>query len=92
MVDSNNNRIRKITPDGIFFLTVMHYLLYIVIGNVITIAGNDTKYTIDGIGTTAAFNRPYGIAIDQSSAEIYVSEQAGNVIRKIMPQGFRKKF
>jgi len=48
VADTSNNRIRKITPEGI----------------VITIAGDGTNGFSDGIGTDAQFSFPNQIAID----------------------------
>jgi gliding motility-associated-like protein len=68
--DSQNNRIRKVAPDG----------------TVSTIAGNGSAGAVNGIGTSASFNSPYGIAIDKSG-NIYVAEYGNNDVRKITPLG-----
>ena len=70
VVDFNTNVIRKITPDG----------------TVTTFAGSGAAETTDGTGTAAAFNSPYGLAID-SVNNLYVTEIAGNALRKITPSG-----
>ena len=66
VTDSNNNLIRKITPDGV----------------VTTVAGNRVGVYANGVGTSASFNKPTGIAFD-AAGNMYVAEAASNAIRKI---------
>jgi hypothetical protein len=71
VVDSNNDTIRKITPAGA----------------VSTFAGTaGIVGGLDGVGSAARFNYPYGIAIDNLDT-IYISDMANNMIRKITPAG-----
>ncbi|WP_188597675.1 MBG domain-containing protein, partial [Polaribacter pacificus] len=50
VADSNNNLIRKISPQGV----------------VSTFAGSLTSGSSDGTGTAAQFSKPYGVAVDGS--------------------------
>jgi sugar lactone lactonase YvrE len=50
VVDSTNNRIRKVTPDGI----------------VTTVAGSGAAGATDGVGTGAQFNLPADVAVDSA--------------------------
>jgi sugar lactone lactonase YvrE len=68
--DTENNEIRKITPGGL----------------VSTFAGATATGDIDGQGTTARFNWPQGLAIDDSG-NVYVADALNNKIRKITPGG-----
>jgi trimeric autotransporter adhesin len=66
--DTNNFRVRKVSPSGL----------------ITTIAGNGTKgYSGDGgSALSAQLSQPAGIAVD-SAGNVYVADQAANVIRKI---------
>ena len=66
VADSNNNVIRKITSAGV----------------VTTFAGSGVAGFLDSPGTSAQFNHPYGIALD-NSGNFYVADQSNNVIRKL---------
>jgi sugar lactone lactonase YvrE len=66
-----NHSIRKITPSG----------------TVSTFAGTPgVGGSTDGVGSTARFYLPYGIAVD-SSGNIYVADTGNQLIRKITPNG-----
>ncbi len=49
-------------------------------------AGNGYKGYVDGTKQYAEFNRPAGIAVDDTG-NVYVAENPNNVIRKITPDG-----
>ncbi len=70
VADRDNYCIRKITPAGV----------------VSTLAGSGTPGFVDGTGTAAKFNLPFGITID-ASGNLYVGEINNNAIRKITPAG-----
>ncbi|HXC35790.1 MAG TPA: protein kinase, partial [Candidatus Acidoferrales bacterium] len=67
VADMSNDTIRRITPDG----------------RVHTLAGQaGMSGNTDGWGNSARFNNPFGVAVD-SAGNVYVSDTANNVIRKI---------
>ncbi|GGH10501.1 hypothetical protein FAZ19_01190 [Sphingobacterium alkalisoli] len=73
--DSENARVRKITPSGM----------------VSTLAGNGSFSSIDGPAATASLDlsslvRANGIAVD-ANGNVYVSETYKGLIRKITPDG-----
>jgi sugar lactone lactonase YvrE len=66
VADSLNNVIRAISPLGV----------------VTTLAGNDSDYSSNGIGTLAGFNHPYGIA-SSATGKLYVADKDNHGIRTI---------
>jgi len=69
VADCGNHTIRAITPDG----------------SVTTIAGTAGVWgTNDGIGASARFNGPVGLALD-SDGNLFVSDSNNHTIRKISP-------
>ena len=51
-----------------------------------TLAGNSVGATVNGIGTTASINNPWGLCID-SMRNLYVSSDQENTIRRISSAG-----
>ena len=71
VADTGNDLIRRITAAGI----------------VSTFAGNGVPYGFDdGMCSQAGFNFPQGIAVDRFG-NIYVAEEANDMIRRITPGG-----
>ncbi|MGB4775373.1 MAG: NHL repeat-containing protein [Daejeonella sp.] len=75
VADSNNHRIRKISPAGI----------------VTTLAGSVDPGTgeggfTDGTGSAAKFNKPAGLTVD-AQGNVYVGDLFNHRIRKITPAG-----
>jgi len=70
--DSANNVIREVSPAGI----------------ITTVAGNGTQgYSGDGGAATAAqLSYPSGVAVD-AAGDLFISDSANNVIRKVGPAG-----
>lgn len=75
VTDRDNHRIRKITPAGV----------------VSTFAGSGTAGFVNGTGTAAQFNQPYGITMDPSG-NIYVADRLNAAVRKITPAGVVSTF
>jgi streptogramin lyase len=71
VADSDNDTIRKITPDKV----------------VTTVAGlAGVTGSADGVGASARFNGPRGVAVD-NSGNIFVADTFNDTIRKITPAG-----
>lgn len=69
VADKENDRIRKVSLTAPYAVT--------------TFAGSGTSSSVDGIGTAATFKKPSGITIDPSGTYLYVTDRAGNKIRRI---------
>jgi hypothetical protein len=53
----------------------------------IFVGRNDESGNEDGVGMNARFNFAFGIAIDQQTGNLFVSDLQNHNIRKITPQG-----
>jgi len=53
-------------------------------GAITVIAGSATAGETDGVGTSATFNAPFGLALDSANGLLYVADKTGNKIRKIL--------
>ena len=72
IADSNNNRIRKVTPGGI----------------ISTVAGNGTiVFSGDGgPATSASLRAPGGVTVD-TAGNLYIADSFHHVVRKVTPDG-----
>lgn len=70
--DNSGHKIRKISINP-----------STMVATVTTIAGSGATGTADGNGTAATFNRPAGLALDETQGFLYVADYANNRIRKI---------
>jgi len=67
IADSGNNRVRKLSPDGI----------------ITTVAGTGTAgYSGDGQGTSTELNGPVGLAVDPAG-NVYIGDVANHRVRKL---------
>jgi hypothetical protein len=76
VADTDNHTIRRMTPQGM----------------VTTVAGlAEHAGSTDGVGATARFNYPRGLAVD-SAGNLYVADSVNQAIRKITPAGVVRTF
>ena len=68
--DTENHSIRRITPAGV----------------VTTLAGNGSKGTSNGTGSSARFNEPVGLGIGPDGV-LYIAEDGGKRVRKVTLAG-----
>jgi sugar lactone lactonase YvrE len=79
-------------PDGFLYVATINAVRKVsMTGVVTTLAGSSTAGYLDGLGTAAQFNRPYGLAID-ALGNVFVSENTNKTIRKITPAGLVTTF
>ena len=71
VADTGNHTIRKITPAG-------------VVSTLAGLAGQSGS--ADGVGSTARFNGPTGVAVD-ALGNVYVADQGNALVRQILPAG-----
>jgi len=57
-----------------------------------TLAGTGVAGNADGAGTSCTLTYPYGVAVEQSSGNVYVSDSTGNKIRMITAAGVCSTF
>lgn len=69
VADYHNHAIRKIDPAG----------------TVKTIAGTGVSGYVDGPGSSAQFNAPYGIGVSADGSVVYVADWGNQRIRKLVP-------
>jgi len=72
IADTYNNRIRKIDAAGV----------------VSTLAGEGIGGNNDGIGSSASFFDPLGLAIDPTQNYVYVADEGNNLIREVTVTGY----
>ncbi|TCC84501.1 NHL domain-containing protein [Pedobacter hiemivivus] len=65
--DQNNNRIVRVSKTG----------------NTTVLVGSGTAGTANGTGTSATFNKPWGLALDDAGTTLYVSDNSGHKVRKV---------
>jgi sugar lactone lactonase YvrE len=86
---SNNTLAIALGSDGSVYVAdkLTHFIRKIsAAGQVTTLAGNGVAGAVDGVGTSAQFKSPSGIAVD-SAGNVYVGDELNYTIRKITPSG-----
>ncbi len=78
VADKGNNRVRKVTPDGVVTTLGARQGL----GEMVV---NPQGFS-DGTGTEAQFNNPTGLAVD-ASGNVYVADKGNKAIRLVTPAG-----
>lgn len=73
VADTGNCIIRKVTTAG---------------GVVSTVAGNSTCTEVDGTGTAAQFNNPWGLALDATNGMLYITDKSGCRVRRMSTTTF----
>jgi hypothetical protein len=79
------HRLRSFVPAGLVFLSALAGAARAEDYAITTFAGSaNVAAGTDGTGSAAAFNNPFGLAID-SAKNLYVADTVNNTIRKITP-------
>jgi len=79
-------------PDGFLYVATINAVRKVSLtGFTTTLAGSSTPGYLDGLGTAAQFNRPYGLALDVLG-NIFISDTSSNTLRKITPAGLTTTF
>lgn len=71
VADSSNHAIRRVTVRGTNK------------GEVTTVAGDGTAGYVNGVGTSARFSAPIGLALNPDGTKLYVADRDNHVIRQI---------
>lgn len=78
IADAQNNRIRRVSPDGI---------ITTIAGSGPTGSGSGTGFSGDGgLATQARLRRPADIAIDQAG-NLYIADSGNQRVRRVSPEG-----
>jgi sugar lactone lactonase YvrE len=86
---SNNTMVIALGGDGSLYVAdkLINFIRKIsATGQVTTLAGTGAAGAVDGIGVSAQFSNPSGIAID-NVGNVYVADELNYTIRKITPNG-----
>ena len=75
-----------VDSNGNVFTADLHTIRKITPAGDVSIFAGSTVGFVNGVGTTAKFSSPLGIAVD-SSGTVYVADSANQAIRKITPAG-----
>ena len=67
-------------------VSVCVYVCVTTAGVVSTVAGSTVSGYVDGVGTVAKFNGPYGISVD-STGNAWVADTGNHMIRRINTAG-----
>ena len=71
VADEGNNRIRRVSPDGV----------------AATLAGNGAYSYVDGFGSSASFRAPAAVAISPSTGTVFVADAQNFRVRSVSRAG-----